>query len=155
MTRLTLAALVLFVAAFVRADPPKSEPKVDPKAESKVQKFCPVMTKDEVDLNASKWVDYKGVKVYLCCDTCVARFKRDPAAYLDPKLIPALAGKDLPKRTIEQEYCPVFRDKKVSDKDPFATYKGVKVYFWNDLARKRFETDPARYAKAELLPQLP
>lgn len=155
MTRLTLAALVLFAASFVRADPPKSEPKADPKAEAKVQKFCPVMTKDEVDLNASKWVDYKGVKVYLCCDTCVARFKRDPAAYLDPKLIPGLAGKELPKRTIEQEYCPVFRDKKVSDKDPFVTYKGVKVYFWNAAAKERFERDPERYADSTVLPQLP
>jgi YHS domain-containing protein len=155
MTRLLLAAPVLFVASFVCADPPKTEPKADPKAESKVQKFCPVMTKDEVDLSASKWVDYKGVKVYLCCDTCVARFKRDPAAYLDPKFVPALAGKELPKRGIEQEYCPVFRDKKVSDKDPFAMYKGVKVYFWNAAAKERFERDPERYADSAVLPQLP
>ena len=76
MIRTPVAALVLVAVSFVRADPPKADPKTDPKAESKVQKYCPVMTKDEVDLNASKWVDYKGVKVYLCCDTCVARFKQ-------------------------------------------------------------------------------
>ena len=121
----------------------------------KVQKFCPVMTQDEIDPNASESVTYMGVKVYLCCDTCVARWKRDPAAYADPKLIPGLAGKPLPPRDIAQAYCPVYSDKRVSSKDPFTTYQGVKVYFWNDLARKRFETDPARYAKAELLPQLP
>lgn len=154
MTRPLLAALVFCAVPLLRADPPRTEPKTD-KAEPKAQKFCPVMTQDEVDLNASKWVDYKGVRVYLCCDTCVARFKRDPAAYLDPKFIPGLAGKELPKRGIEQQYCPVYRDKKVSEKDPFATYKGVKVYFWNTTAKERFERDPGRYADPTILPQVP
>jgi YHS domain-containing protein len=151
MIRTLFAALVLLAASAVWADPPKT----DPKAEPAVQKYCPVMTKDEVDLKASKWVDYKGVKVYLCCDTCVARFKRDPAAYLDPKLVPGLAGKELPKRGIEQEYCPVYPDKKVSEKDPFTTYKGAKVYFWNTTAKERFERDPDRYLEKAVLPQLP
>lgn len=150
MSRALLAALVLFVAS-ARAEPPKA----DPKAESKVQKYCPVMTKDEVDLNVSKSVDYKGVKIYLCCDTCVTRFKRDPAAYLDPKFVPALAGLELPKRGIAQQFCPVYRDKVVSEKDPSATYKGVKVYFWNATAKERFERDPERYADPAVLPQLP
>jgi YHS domain-containing protein len=154
MIRPALAALVLVVASFVRADPPKPADPA-PKAEPKVQKFCPVMTKDEVDLNHSKWVDYKGVKVYLCCDTCVARFKRDPAAYLDPKFIPGLAGMELPKRGIEQEYCPVYRDKKVSSTDPSGMYKGVKVYFYNASAKERFERDPDRYVDPKILPQLP
>src|SRR5215204_2838890 len=96
----------------------------------KVQKFCPVMTQDEIDPNASETVTYMGVKVYLCCDTCVARWKRDPAAYADPKIIPGLAGKKLPPRDIEQAYCPVYSDKRVSSKDPSTTYMGVKVYFW-------------------------
>jgi YHS domain-containing protein len=122
---------------------------------TKAQKFCPVMTQDEIDPEASETVTYMGVKVYLCCDTCVARWKRDPAAYADPKLIPGLAGKALPPRDIAQAYCPVYPDKRVSSKDPSTTYQGVKVYFWNDLAKKRFEAEPARYAKAEVLPQLP
>lgn len=149
MLRTLLAALALVTLSSVRADPPKAP--ADPKA----QKYCPVMTKDEIDPNASKSVDYKGVKVYLCCDTCVTRFTRDPGAYLDPKFIPGLVGKELPKRGIEQEYCPVYRDKKVSEKDPFAMYKGVKVYFWNTTAKERFERDPERYVDAAILPQLP
>jgi YHS domain-containing protein/N-acetylneuraminic acid mutarotase len=119
------------------------------------QKFCPVMTTDEIDPKESKAVTYKGVKVYLCCDQCVGKFNRDPAAYLDPKLVPGLAGLELPKRDIEQVYCPVLKDRKVSSKDPSATYKGVKVYFYNDLARQRFEKDPERYADPAVLPQLP
>jgi YHS domain-containing protein len=147
MIRLLLAAVSLAALTPLRADPPKADPKA--------QKFCPVMTKDEIDPAASKSVDYKGVKVYLCCDTCVQRFKRDPAAYLDPKFVPALAGVELPKRGIEQQFCPVYKDKKVSEKDPSTTYQGVKVYFWNTTAKERFEKDPERYADREVLPQLP
>ena len=76
------------------------------------------MTSDEIDPNASATVEYKGVTIYFCCDACIGKFKRDPAAYLDPKLIPALAGMELPKRDIEQMYCPVLKDRKVSSKDP-------------------------------------
>ena len=124
-----------------------------PPADPKAQKFCPVMTTDEIDPNASATVEYKGVKIYLCCDTCVAKFKRDPAAYLDPKFIPGLVGLELPKRDIEQMFCPVSKDRKVSSKDPSTTYKGVKVYFYNDIARQRFEKDPERYGPGDL--QLP
>jgi YHS domain-containing protein len=112
------------------------------------------MTTDEIDPNASKTVEYKGVKVFLCCDQCVTKFNREPAAYLDPKFVPALAGVELPKRVIEQEYCPVLKDRKVSSKDPSTTYKGVKVYFYNDTARQRFEKDPDRYVDPAVLPQL-
>ncbi|MDB5313311.1 MAG: hypothetical protein JWO38_7513 [Gemmataceae bacterium] len=119
------------------------------------QKFCPIMTTDEVDPENSTVVEYKGVKVLLCCDTCVAKFKRDPAAYLDPKLVPGLAGKELPKRGIDQVYCPVYKERKVSAKDPVVMYKGVKVYVFNEVAKQRFEKDPARYADPKVLPQLP
>lgn len=119
------------------------------------QKFCPIMTADEIDPDNAKVVEYKGVKILLCCDTCVAKWKREPSAYLDAKLIPALAGQELPKREIEQVFCPVLIARKVSSKDPFTMYKGVKVYFFNDVAKQRFEKDPERYADAKLLPQLP
>ena len=147
MVRSLLAALFVLAVPFVRAEPPKADVP-------KVQKFCPVMTKDEIDPNVSKSVEYMGVKIYLCCDTCVAKYRRDPAAYLDPKFIPGLAGKELPKRGIEQQYCPVYRDKKVSEKDPSATYKSVKVYFYNTTAKERFEKNPERFADPDVLPQL-
>jgi YHS domain-containing protein len=143
MIRFLAALFVLGAASAVLADDPK------------VQKFCPVMTADEIDPAASSVVEYKGVKIFLCCDQCVARFKRDPAAYLDPKIVPGLAGLELPKRDIEQVFCPVLKDRKVSSKDPSITYKGVKVYFYSDLARQRFEKDPERYADPKILSQLP
>ena len=49
----------------------------------------------------------------------------------------------------------MLKDRKVSSKDPSATYKGVTVYFYNDLAKQRFEKDPERYADPAVLPQLP
>jgi YHS domain-containing protein len=141
-----LAALALAVA------PTAGTRAADDKAK---QKFCPIMTTDEIDPENAYEVEYQGAKVYLCCNTCVAKFKRDPAAYLDAKLLPQLAGKELPKRTIEQVYCPVYKDRKVSAKDPVVTYKGVKVYVFNEVAKQRFEKDPARYADRKVLPQLP
>ena len=118
------------------------------------QKFCPVMTTDEVAAKDSHAVAYKGVTVLLCCDQCVGKFRRDPAAYLDPKFIPALAGMDLPTRGTDQEFCPVFKIRKISTKDPSVIYKGVKIYVYNDIAKLRFEKDPERYADPAILPQL-
>jgi YHS domain-containing protein len=133
------------VAALTSSEAPAQDTK---------QKFCPIMTTDEIDPKESASVTWNGVKIYVCCDTCVAKFKKDPAAYLDAKLVPALAGKQLPKRTIEQVYCPVQKDRKVSEKDPSTTYKGVKVYFFNDAAKTRFEKDPEKFANEDILPQL-
>jgi YHS domain-containing protein len=149
MPLLFRAALLALLAFLVPAGSGTAQDK------KKEQKFCPVMTQDEIDPNASESVEYMGVKVFLCCDTCVAKWKRDPAAYADPKLIPGLEGKKLPPRDIPQVYCPVYPDRRVSSKDPSTTYQGVKVYFFNDMAKKRFEADPVKYAKAEILPQLP
>lgn len=147
-TRLTAAAVLLAASALLSST---GSSHADDK---KAQKFCPVMTEDEIDPQKSAKVEWKGKTIYLCCDTCVAKFKRDPAAYLDPKYLPQIAGMELPKRDIEQQFCPVLRDKKISSKDPSTMYKGVKVYFYNDIARQRFEKDPARYADPAFLPQL-
>jgi YHS domain-containing protein len=117
------------------------------------QTVCPVMTKAEVD-DTSDEVEWDGVKVKMCCGTCVAKFKKEPEAYLLPELLPQLAGKTLPKRKIEQVYCPVARDKVVSSRDVSARYKGVTVYFWNAAAKRKFEADPEKYADPKVLPQL-
>ena len=146
---LRLLAFALLVLAIAPATRPRAAD------EPAKQKLCPIMTTDEIDPAESKSVEYLGVRILLCCDTCVAKWKREPSAYLDAKLIPGLAGKELPKREIEQVYCPVLKERKVSSKDPFTMYKGVKVYFFNDVAKQRFEKDTERYADAKVLPQLP
>lgn len=120
---------------------------------TKGQKLCPVMTAEEVDTD-SHAVTFKGVKVYLCCEVCVAKFKAEPSAYLDLDILPELKGMDLPKRAIEQVWCPVMRDRRVSSKDPFVMYKGAKVYVFNATAKQRFEANPEKWIDAEILPQL-
>ncbi|WP_246523214.1 hypothetical protein [Gemmata palustris] len=125
----------------------------DEKAAPAKQVNCPIMTKDEIGDDA-KTVEWKGVKIQLCCDTCLKKFKAEPEAYLLPELLPQLKGKELPKRKIEQVYCPVYRDKVVNSKDESTEYKGVKVYFWNATAKKKFEADPEKFADAAILPQL-
>ncbi len=46
------------------------------------QKTCPVMGKP---IDPSIFVEYKGKKIYFCCQGCVQKFKADPTKYL-PKL---------------------------------------------------------------------
>jgi len=151
MIRSTLAALLLAISGSGGMATGRDDKPTAPAA----QKFCPVMTTEEIDPKASAKAEYKGVTIYLCCAQCVGKFKADPAAYLDAKLVPGLAGLELPKRDIEQVFCPVLKDRKVSSKDPSAMYMGVKIYFYNDLSRQRFQKDPERYADATILPQLP
>jgi YHS domain-containing protein len=119
----------------------------------KTQTVCPIMSGEEVGKEAPV-VEWKGVKLKLCCDTCVAKFKAEPEAYLIPELLPQLKGKELPKRKIEQVYCPVTKTNVVSSKDPSAAYKGTTVYLFDKAAVKKWEADPEKYADAKLLPQL-
>ena len=44
------------------------------------QKLCPLMIEDEVD--PEEFVEYKGKKIYMCCGSCVKKFKKDPDYYV-------------------------------------------------------------------------
>ena len=124
-----------------------------PATASAQQKVCPIMAGEEVGKEYPQ-VEWKGVKLMVCCDTCVSKFKAEPEAYLIPELLPQLKGKELPKRKIEQVYCPVTKTNVVSSKDPTVTYKGKTIYLFNKAAVKKWEADPEKYADAKLLPQL-
>jgi hypothetical protein len=117
------------------------------------QTYCPIMRTVSVG-NDSKVVEYRGVKVLLCCETCARKWKADPGAYLDKMTLPQLASMELPKRKLEQVYCPVYQDRVVSEKDPFVMYRGKKVYLFNQVAVKRWEENPKKFASVEFLPQL-
>lgn len=43
------------------------------------QTKCPVMGGD---INKEVYVDHKGLRVYFCCEACIAKFKEDPEKYL-------------------------------------------------------------------------
>jgi YHS domain-containing protein len=43
------------------------------------QTMCPVMDGNKIDKNV--FVEYKGKKVYFCCEDCKAKFEADPEKY--------------------------------------------------------------------------
>jgi YHS domain-containing protein len=44
------------------------------------QTVCPVMAGNPIDKNV--FVEYKGKKVYFCCESCKADFGKDPEKYI-------------------------------------------------------------------------
>jgi N-acetylneuraminic acid mutarotase/YHS domain-containing protein len=117
------------------------------------QEFCPILTKVPIGDDAVE-VEYQGMKIKLCCATCVRKWRASPEAYLDARLLPQLGGMKIPKRTIEQRFCPVYPDRVVSEKDPSVEYQGTTIYVFNETAKKRFLADPQKYANPKVLPQL-
>jgi N-acetylneuraminic acid mutarotase/YHS domain-containing protein len=117
------------------------------------QKFCPVMTGEEIDKDSTV-LDYKGKKVALCCDNCVAKFEKDPDNYANVKILPQLAGLEIPKRMIEQVYCPVNKENVISAKDVSVEFKGKTIYLFDKAAKRKWDADPEKYADAKILPQL-
>ena len=55
------------------------------------QKMCPVSGHD---IDKESFIEYKGQKVYFCCDDCVATFKEKPAEFA--KKLPQFGGKETP-----------------------------------------------------------
>ncbi len=120
--------------------------------------ICPVMG-GPVDKNI--FVEYKGKKVYLCCQDCVNMFKAAPEKYLAklPQFNPditndaaaqAAATADSMKDSManmmkmpENTICPVMGGP--VDKKFFTEYKGKKVYFCCDGCDDIFLKDPEKY----------
>lgn len=124
-----------------------------PTSKTVQQTHCPIMTEVAVG-NDSEVVEYQGVKIQLCCETCVKKWKACPEAYLSVVQLPQLAGKKLPARPLVQVYCPVSKTRVVAPTDPFVMYQGVKVHLFSQAAVKRWQEAPEKYADAALLPQL-
>jgi hypothetical protein len=120
---------------------------------SERQHRCPVVTSELISPRGPV-VRYRGIKIYLSSLEAVNKWSRSPAAYADTRLLPQLKDLTLPERPIPQVYCPVYRDRKVSHLDPFVEHNGKKVYFYNELARRKWMIDPEKYLNLDLLPQL-
>ena len=148
-----IACLVLSAVSFpaLAADP--------------ANKFCPIMTDDEVD--AEYIVESGGVPVGLCCGKCDKLWKKNEKYYLkaglELGLLPQFKGKEaelgLDKVVLmPQRFCPFNEKNIVTPDSPSVEYKGVKVYFYNEAALKKWEASPDASAekavKAGLLPQL-
>lgn len=114
------------------------------------QTVCPLMTEEKIDLEDFETVIYKGVKVLTCCGTCKKMWAQNPDyfAVVSVKQAPQLAkvaSKEI--KPMKQLFCPVYTDTRVHPKSPSIEFKGKKVYFCKDRAMKRFQANPAKYAK--------
>ncbi len=71
----------------------------EPAAPTKPQTICPVLG-GNVDKNIH--TDYKGKRIYFCCSSCDAAFKKDPEKYM----------KKLEEQGITPENAPTGKEKK-------------------------------------------
>ena len=146
--RIVPVLLTLFPALLPAA--PSHVPGLPP---SERQHRCPVVPGELVSRRGPV-VRYRGIKVFLSSQAAVDKWNRSPAAYSDPRILPQLKGLTLPERPIEQVYCPVYRDRKVSHFDPSVVHNGKTVYFYDELARRKWLADTERYLNLDWLPQL-
>jgi YHS domain-containing protein len=144
-------ALLTLVAAAIAVSPAVAQENAKKTVED--QKVCPIMTKDEVNAD-SPVVEYHGVPIRLCCDVCAKKFEENPEPYLNKEFLPQLNDMEVPARKIKQMFCPVYKERVITDKDLSVEYKGKKVYLFNKAALKKWEKNPEKYADPKILPQL-
>ena len=111
------------------------------------QKLCPLMIEDEID--PEEFVEYKGKKIFMCCGSCVKKFKKDPDYYakLTSKFIPQIDKSllDAKIKFIEQKFCMVYPDRVISPKSYSYEHAGKKYYFWSSTAIRKFKAKPDFY----------
>lgn len=76
MRRALAIASFLLLAPFTPASTEGETP------DTLTNRTCPVMIGTPVD--AEKWVDHEGERIYFCCDRCIRRFRENPEFYLAP-----------------------------------------------------------------------
>lgn len=108
------------------------------KVAAKPQTDCPVMGGK---IDKTIYGDYKGVRVYFCCNECPPEFNKDPEKYIKALEDAGMA----PEKTKPQTMCPVMGGK--IDKQFFGDNEGKRVYFCCAACPKEFEKDPAKYVK--------
>ncbi len=50
---------------------------------------CPVSGEKLGEMGSPVSIDYQGKKISFCCDSCIAKFQKDPAKYLAKLPAPA------------------------------------------------------------------
>ena len=102
--------------------------------ELKPQTNCPVMGGK---IDKSVYVDYQGQRVYFCCGSCKANFKKDPEKYFKKIQDDGVLLESVQKK------CPVMGGD--IDKKEYTDYKGRRVYFCCASCTKKFAEDPEKY----------
>ena len=131
--------------------------------QAKEQTICPIMIDSEID--EEEVVEYEGVKIYMCCGSCVKAWDKNPKYYLkagiEQKLLPQFPDmteklKDV--KLMPQRFCPLRNECIVGPESPSVEYKGKKIYFFKERDIERKWTPKAEEIFAEarakgLLPQ--
>lgn len=113
------------------------------------QTTCPVMGGA---INKNLYVDYKGKRIYVCCEGCIAEVKKDPEKYIkklaemgqgvEIVAVPKAATK---KALAPQTTCPVLGTP--IDKHLFVDYKGKRIYVCCSDCIAEVKKDPGKYIK--------
>ena len=101
------------------------------------QTVCPVTGEK---INMTKYVDYEGKRIYVCCDGCVKKVKADPSGYIK-KLEDQ--GITLAKATVPQTKCPVMGGD--IDRTKYVDVNGKRIYVCCDRCIETIKKDPAVY----------
>jgi YHS domain-containing protein len=96
------------------------------------------------DVNKDSWVEYRGAKVYFCCDECKAAFTKDPSAYA-----PAANYQLVRTGQFVQKACPLM-NKPFKDDISF-TVADVDVHFCCKSCQKRTEKAETPEAQIDLI----
>ena len=81
MKALAYVAGAALVVGFITVGCGKKEEATQRTVESVIaQKTCPVLADNPIDKNI--FVEYKGERVYFCCEDCSAKFEKEPEKYL-------------------------------------------------------------------------
>lgn len=124
-----LALVLVFAAAFTAG-------ASDDKHKGNQTK-CPVMGNP---VNMDSYTDYKGYRIFFCCDGCKDSFAENPDSYIEKM---KAEGVELMKLK-EQSVCPV-SGKELASKEVFADYEGKRIYFCCPNCAKAFGSDPEKY----------
>jgi YHS domain-containing protein len=78
---LTMAVVLVGCKKKEQPTAPPAEPNATASAVTEIeQTMCPIM--DGNKINPNVFVEYKGKKVYFCCNDCKAKFEAEPEKYL-------------------------------------------------------------------------
>lgn len=99
MNKIKVVVLSILIALFA-VDPLGA---VENTAMKNLQTTCPVMGGK---INKEVYTDYKGERVYFCCEGCIPEFKKDPAQYIKKLKSEGVTLEKVPEKEINKESGP-------------------------------------------------
>ena len=121
---------------------------------------CPMMTSEDVE--AEKAVDYKGIKILMCCGKCEKAWNAASdaskaywvKAATEDGVLPQFKGKEKELgfdsiKLMDQKYSAVSYKTIVTPESPTVEYKGKKYFVFNAKEQEKWAKDPdGSYEKA-------